>query len=675
MKDGVVRNCLVIGNRNHRMSKIGGLWLDGGRAENCTVVGNSGGIRNSGGHVENCIVYYNEGFNVDGTCESSCTTPDPGGPNNITDVPGFLYPPAGVFALLEDSPCIDAGVRRSWMEAAVDYDGVQRIIGPQVDIGCSEFGPLRCDFALTPMSGTAPLSVSLAAYVSGTNVAGVQCTWDVDLASPTNSPLSGGQIAHVFDVPGSYSVSLCVSNSAGEVARRDKYDRVAVGPAIAYVSSKGSEVRPYTSWETAAGSIQKAIDVGEDGTVVLVAEGTYIEHFRVRKAITVQSLSGSDKTIVRCRNPSLASGGYAGHPGALIRGFTFTDFTYGGVQCNLGGTVTDCVITGNWHHTSFRGVGAFIINGGRLLNSVVAYNRSHSMPGGGVYCNGGVISNCIIRANRGASQGGGVYCGPSGGRIAQCTIYENQSVGAGSGVYAEGLTYIDGSVVYGNVSAGRTNVSNLAGDLSCSYTCTEPSVDGPGNIAGNPLLSPDGPWGSSLARTSPCIDAGRTASGRNRWRDVDAVAGPLDGDNDGIPRRDIGASEYVHPEADTDHDGMRDAWEVAWTLNPRDNDGALDSDGDGVSNIDEYLADTVPRDPDSYLHIRGVRMDQGAPVIEWQGGINASQWVEYTRGLTAGTLQWRVLWTNLPPTSQIETFVDTSVYSGPVFYRIRAARK
>ena len=44
------------------------------------------------------------------------------------------------------------------------------------------------------------------------------------------------------------------------------------------------------------------------------------------------------------------------------------------------------------------------------------------------------------------------------------------------------------------------------------------------------------------------------------------------------------------PPVDTDHDGMPDAWEIAKGLNLNDaNDGKLDRDSDGYTNVEEYL--------------------------------------------------------------------------------------
>jgi hypothetical protein len=53
--------------------------------------------------------------------------------------------------------------------------------------------------------------------------------------------------------------------------------------------------------------------------------------------------------------------------------------------------------------------------------------------------------------------------------------------------------------------------------------------------------------------------------------------------------------------ADSDQDGMHNSWEAAYGLKPNDGtDAALDTDMDGTSNINEYLAGTDPSNPSSH---------------------------------------------------------------------------
>ena len=55
-----------------------------------------------------------------------------------------------------------------------------------------------------------------------------------------------------------------------------------------------------------------------------------------------------------------------------------------------------------------------------------------------------------------------------------------------------------------------------------------------------------------------------------------------DNDNDGIGN---------NQDTDDDNDGMTDTWEIAHGLDPFIDDGGLDADGDGMNNLDEFLAD------------------------------------------------------------------------------------
>jgi len=65
--------------------------------------------------------------------------------------------------------------------------------------------------------------------------------------------------------------------------------------------------------------------------------------------------------------------------------------------------------------------------------------------------------------------------------------------------------------------------------------------------------------------------------------------------------------------ADADGDGLADVWETIHGLNTNSlADGALDSDGDSMSNRDEFIAGTDPRNPSSYLKIDSITAGGGA---------------------------------------------------------------
>jgi hypothetical protein len=70
----------------------------------------------------------------------------------------------------------------------------------------------------------------------------------------------------------------------------------------------------------------------------------------------------------------------------------------------------------------------------------------------------------------------------------------------------------------------------------------------------------------------------------------------LDTDGDGIGN---------NADEDDDDDGMPDAWEIEFELNPLVDDATEDPDGDGISNLEEYLGGTDP-----HLHVNNQPPDQ-----------------------------------------------------------------
>ncbi len=88
---------------------------------------------------------------------------------------------------------------------------------------------------------------------------------------------------------------------------------------------------------------------------------------------------------------------------------------------------------------------------------------------------------------------------------------------------------------------------------------------------------------------------------------------------------------------DANHDGLPDDWQAKfWGPNPANWPAAnADSDGDGVTNLQEFLAGTDPTDPSSALRLRFTVSDQGRRV-EW----NTQPGFVYQAQISTDTRTW-----------------------------------
>ncbi|MEY3894494.1 MAG: hypothetical protein RLZZ214_13 [Verrucomicrobiota bacterium] len=97
-------------------------------------------------------------------------------------------------------------------------------------------------------------------------------------------------------------------------------------------------------------------------------------------------------------------------------------------------------------------------------------------------------------------------------------------------------------------------------------------------------------------------------------------------------------TSVIEPGVDTDGDGMADAWELVNFGNLDDGAGD-DPDGDGVTNLNEYLAGTDPNDPASKLAITNYTTTPGgtSTSLTWQSVPTRNYFIEESLDLSAGS--------------------------------------
>ena len=143
-------------------------------------------------------------------------------------------------------------------------------------------------------------------------------SWDFDNDGSPDSTEQNPEF--YYDSPGTYPVTLTVSNDFGELGfSSDALTKTACltlsaggDTSIKYVSPTGLSLYPFKNWAEAATSIQAAIDATGDDETVLIDDGTYLcgsitsMAFRVaadgetrRDRLTIRSRNGAEQTVIR----------------------------------------------------------------------------------------------------------------------------------------------------------------------------------------------------------------------------------------------------------------------------------------------------------------------------------------------------------------------------------------
>ena len=135
----------------------------------------------------------------------------------------------------------------------------------------------------------------------------------------------------------------------------------------------------------------------------------------------------------------------------------------------------------------------------------------------------------------------------------------------------------------------------------------------------------------------------------------------------------MGGSTTIAFAPDSVGDGISDSWRAthfgAVTTNGS-SCATCDPDGDGLDNLQEYLAGTDPIDASNYLHVNSSILSGDNMSISFSSVLGMNYEVEYSSDLVTGT--WQILTNGITGTGGILPIIDPGAASLPQrFYRVK----
>ena len=463
-----VENSLIVGCRGVNGAGPGTVRLAGNAVMyNCTVVGNEAtsypalffGSADTSCRVVNTVICNNR-VTGEGGAATDCVYNLHGGNfvNCASDVAiaggtdCFVPENFGFkadYSLRVSSELIDRGKTDDAVRAmASDLFGQVRVLGEEVDVGCSEYAAEsgRVD-AVFDVSGKEVLTVGGEAAVTFTpEVSGAVdyvCRWDFGDGFVEEST---GATVHRYTTCGDYVPSLSVVVGGTVKATCTLEEPILVRPARLFVrAGVGSGTAPYDTEERATERLTDAIGWAISGSEIVVGAGEYAsDECVINKGLRLVGETGNPEDAVVSLKSGLETRSLSvDAPGAFVAGLTFAGGRqksgYGGGIYLTAGTVSNCVVRDSC-----------VISDGKYLR------------GGGVYMSDGLLTHTRIERTgalcQGSVSGGanGLALHVEGGRVSNCLCTGDFTETAGDAVRTAGnFVYVSGGVLENCTFAGR----------------------------------------------------------------------------------------------------------------------------------------------------------------------------------------------------------------------------
>ena len=379
--------------------------------------------------------------------------------------------------------------------------------------------------------------------LSATASSGLSVSFAV-VAGGSIATLTGGTTLQFNSTTGLVSVAASQAGNGNYYAATSLTNTFLVtnsqarGATTFYVATNGSDSASGLTWATAKQTIQGAVDQTLAGDTVLVSNGVYATGCRVTPGYTVSNrvVIAQNITVQSVNGPAVTTiQGIKGAAGTVADSMRCVCITSGTLS---GFTLTNGAAIASGDSKSDQSGGGAYAKGGILNRCVIVGCRSWFAGGG---CYGGTVNNSLVAGNTASNATvntfGGGLCDAT---ASNCTIVGN-NIGSGNGTSGGGGVsgcQVCNGIIYNNVILSAGSGANYEGSSSFTTSCTTPPyTGGTGDISGDPQFVNAAAGNFHLQATSPCINAGNTASA------------PGTTDLDGNPRTvnttvDMGAYEY-----------------------------------------------------------------------------------------------------------------------------------